>query len=109
MIETKNYSDGTSATGVAPLPDLSPEQQAGKRYCGAPRGWVRCRNMADDQTTGGYRPAEVIARDPRIDTRFQELDAAGRMVKIRHHVSTGHPVPAPWVEWLLQEFVNGKA
>jgi hypothetical protein len=27
MIETKHYSDGTSATGAAPLPDLSPEQQ----------------------------------------------------------------------------------
>lgn len=27
MIETKRYSDGTSATGTAPLPDLSPEQQ----------------------------------------------------------------------------------
>lgn len=26
-IETKRYSDGTSATGTAPLPDLSPEQQ----------------------------------------------------------------------------------
>ena len=27
MIETKRYSDGTSATGPGPLPDLSPEQQ----------------------------------------------------------------------------------
>jgi len=28
VIETKQYSDGSSATGVAPLPDQSPEQQA---------------------------------------------------------------------------------
>lgn len=27
-IETKQYSDGSSATGTPPLPDLSPEQQA---------------------------------------------------------------------------------
>jgi hypothetical protein len=27
VVETKHYSDGYSATGVAPLPDLSPEQQ----------------------------------------------------------------------------------
>jgi len=27
-IETKHYSDGTSATGTPPLPDLSPGQQA---------------------------------------------------------------------------------
>jgi hypothetical protein len=27
VIETKTYSDGSSATGVAPLPDLSPAQQ----------------------------------------------------------------------------------
>jgi hypothetical protein len=26
-VETKEYTDGTSATGVAPLPDLSPAQQ----------------------------------------------------------------------------------
>lgn len=32
VIETKKYSDGISATGVAPLPDLSPEQQAAL-YC----------------------------------------------------------------------------
>jgi hypothetical protein len=27
VVETKHYSDGSSATGVAPLPDLSPGQQ----------------------------------------------------------------------------------
>lgn len=27
-VETKEYSDGTTATGVAPLPDQSPAQQA---------------------------------------------------------------------------------
>ena len=27
-VETKHYSDGSSATGIAPLPDLSPGQQA---------------------------------------------------------------------------------
>jgi hypothetical protein len=27
IVETKHYSDGSSATGVAPLPDQSPEQQ----------------------------------------------------------------------------------
>lgn len=27
MIETKRYSDGITATGKAPLPDLSPRQQ----------------------------------------------------------------------------------
>ncbi len=26
-VETKHYSDGTSATGTSPLPDLSPNQQ----------------------------------------------------------------------------------
>ena len=31
VIETKNYSDGSSATGPAPLPDLSPEQQAAQQ------------------------------------------------------------------------------
>ena len=29
VIETKEYADGSSATGVAPLPDLSPDEQAG--------------------------------------------------------------------------------
>jgi len=28
MIETKEYTDGTTATGVSPLPDRSPVQQA---------------------------------------------------------------------------------
>lgn len=28
-VETRHYSDGTSATGVPPLPDHPPEQQAG--------------------------------------------------------------------------------
>ena len=27
IVETKHYLDGSSATGVAPLPDQSPEQQ----------------------------------------------------------------------------------
>lgn len=27
-METKEYTDGTTATGAAPLPDLSPRQQA---------------------------------------------------------------------------------
>ena len=27
MIEAKEYTDGTTVTGVAPLPDLSPRQQ----------------------------------------------------------------------------------
>lgn len=36
-IETKTYSDGTTATGTAPLPDHSP----------AGRG-IRCRTMADE-------------------------------------------------------------
>ena len=27
VVETKHYTDGSSATGVAPLPDLSPDQQ----------------------------------------------------------------------------------
>ncbi len=27
MLETKHYADGTSATGIAPLPVLSPDQQ----------------------------------------------------------------------------------
>ena len=26
-VETRHYSDGTRATGMAPLPDLSPDQQ----------------------------------------------------------------------------------
>lgn len=30
MIETKEYADGTNATGVAPLPNLSPRQQDAK-------------------------------------------------------------------------------
>lgn len=30
-IETKHYTDGSSATGPAPLPDLSPEQQAAQQ------------------------------------------------------------------------------
>lgn len=29
-VETRHYSDGTSATGTPPLPDLSPEQQAAR-------------------------------------------------------------------------------
>lgn len=30
VFETKQYADGSSATGVAPLPDLSPDEQAAK-------------------------------------------------------------------------------
>lgn len=30
IFETKEYTDGSSATGVAPLPDLSPAQQDAK-------------------------------------------------------------------------------
>jgi len=35
-IETKSYSDGTTAIGVKPLPDLSPKQQKAMecRWCG---------------------------------------------------------------------------
>lgn len=34
VIETKRYADGSSATGVAPLPDLSPGEQAAKEFAG---------------------------------------------------------------------------
>lgn len=30
VVETKTYSDGSAATGVAPLPDTSPAEQAGQ-------------------------------------------------------------------------------
>jgi hypothetical protein len=37
VIETKEYSDGSSATGVAPLPDQSPAQQeAAEQAASAP-------------------------------------------------------------------------
>jgi hypothetical protein len=34
VTETKHYSDGSSATGPAPLPDLSPDQQAAQQASG---------------------------------------------------------------------------
>jgi hypothetical protein len=37
-IETKNYSDGSSATGPAPLPELSPAQQAAQKVPGETEG-----------------------------------------------------------------------
>ncbi len=36
VTETKNYSDGSSATGPAPLPNLSPDQQAAQQAAPAP-------------------------------------------------------------------------
>lgn len=32
---------------------------------------------------------------------FDKLSPEGRMQKIKQHLATGHPVPGPWVEWLL--------
>ena len=37
MIETKEYKDGTIATGVAPLPDASPNEQEAALHCGISR------------------------------------------------------------------------
>jgi hypothetical protein len=31
VMETKHYTDGSSATGIGPLPDLSPAQQDAKK------------------------------------------------------------------------------
>lgn len=44
-------------------------------------------------------------------TAFSELSEEGRMQKIRHHLSQdgAHPVPAPWVEWLLAKFDGATA
>lgn len=40
-------------------------------------------------------------------TAFEKLSPEGKMQKIRQHLDgSGHPVPAPWVEWLL---ANGPA
>jgi len=37
MIETKEYQDGTTATGTAPLPDVSPKEQEALLHCGISR------------------------------------------------------------------------
>ena len=37
MIETKEYQDGTIATGVAPLPNASPKEQEALLHCGISR------------------------------------------------------------------------
>ena len=37
MIETKEYQDGTIATGLAPLPDASPKEQEALQHRGISR------------------------------------------------------------------------
>jgi hypothetical protein len=38
--ETKTYADGTKATGISPLPEVSPDEQAAAQQEGAERGQV---------------------------------------------------------------------
>ena len=47
VIETKEYADGSSATGVAPLPDLSPDEQA-----------ALSKSSGDDQNAGDWTKTE---------------------------------------------------
>lgn len=40
---------------------------------------------------------------------FENLSPEGKLQKIRQHLDgSGHPVPAPWVEWLLANGQDGK-
>jgi Lar family restriction alleviation protein len=65
MIETKRYKDGTSATGTAPLPDQSPDEQAIPQttdlkpcpFCGSDKVSVS-RNTWSDGREGRYVECE---------------------------------------------------
>ena len=39
-------------------------------------------------------------------TAFADLSPEGKRQKLAQHLDTGHPVPAPWVEWLWAENVT---
>jgi hypothetical protein len=50
------------------------------------------------------------SKPPEADIAFDKLDESGKLVKIRHHIAwskkMGYPVPAPWVGWLLEAYVE---
>jgi hypothetical protein len=76
-IETKHYSDGSSATGPGPLPDLSPEQQAAVRRTILPHtvdDFPR-RNRLDHHT-----PAEKAIRDALM--AVEEVGADVRLTAV---------------------------
>jgi hypothetical protein len=50
VFETKEYSDGSSATGVAPLPDLSPEQQDASQPSAADLDAVAAEQATAEET-----------------------------------------------------------
>jgi DNA-directed RNA polymerase subunit M/transcription elongation factor TFIIS len=61
-IETKTYSDGTTATGPAPLPDHSPRQQDECPKCGTDE-W--------DRITNRVAPGEVFNRCARCGNEWE--------------------------------------
>ena len=69
-VETKEYSDGTAATGTGPLPDLSPAQQ--------------------DAATGQPSAADLdaVAEEQEIVKR-----TGGRRKKLSEEASTQDPIP----------------
>lgn len=83
LTETKRYGDGASATGPAPLPDRSPEQQAYKRpwwrhlFC-----WARqCRSGVYEDADGCagqcVRCGKIVGHVTRDEIRaFMEREVA---------------------------------
>ncbi len=66
-IETKNYSDGSSATGPAPLPDQSPEQQKAAESASVP-------SAADlDADAAEKNAAEATAGDQQKESLLHKI------------------------------------
>lgn len=83
MIETKQYSDGTVATGLAPLPDQSPREgvmhdwpacatfRGGKCSCDeADKLCPQCGTEEWDRITNRVSPGEVFNRCCRCDHQW---------------------------------------
>jgi hypothetical protein len=83
LIETKHYSDGPSATGVAPLPDQSPEQQD------TADGTVETFPVVKELDIADFLSIAVSTPD---------LKAAGRFHQGVEDLMAGKPTPAAEAE-----------
>ncbi len=59
-VETKGYDDGTTATGTAPLPELSPEEQAAAELA-ALRAEAAALGLKPHHKAGAAKLREMIA------------------------------------------------
>lgn len=64
VFETKHYADGSSATGLAPLPDKSPDEQKAAEEAKAAEIPDSVQN-ADKPENSPEAPAEPVAEEPK--------------------------------------------